>query len=107
MTISCWDSFTAYDWDRYARLFSYVTSAMAMMFAIITWAFQENWHTAASHSAGVGVWSFIISLFIVFQETPLLNGPCVTVKMFCDDTLQWKRPVVLGCMYGLSSILCI
>lgn len=107
MTISCWDSFTANDWERYSRLFAYVVSVLATFFSILTWAFPKEWKTDPSHSAGVGVWSLVLALFIVFQETPLCNcGPGAAVKVFVDDTLYFKKPVVPGVIYMLASILC-
>jgi hypothetical protein len=75
--------------------------------AVVTWIYAKKWKYANySQAVGEGIWSLVIFVFVAFMETPFCAiGPLMKVKNTCLDTLQLKRPLIMGIIYILASIL--
>lgn len=99
MTISAWDRFTGYNWERYASVCGGITAVLCIGFAIINWLFKYN--------AGIGAFTFFVGFLVAFWETSVYNiiGPCKQAKTFCMETVKLNQPVLRGLIYILLAIL--
>lgn len=77
-----------------------LASVMCLFFAVMTWIFDYN--------VGIGCYTFFIGLLMTIWEFDFLYrciGPCVKVYQFTQETLFFKKPIVLTVLYSLMSIL--
>jgi preprotein translocase subunit SecY len=93
--------------EKVSNRVAWVTAIVAAVMAVVTWIYDHKWkHASYTQAVGEGIWSAIIFVFVSFMETPFCAiGPLSKVKTTCLDTLQLKRPLVMGVIYVLASIL--
>jgi len=99
MAISCWDSFTGHNWERYASVSGVVSMIFCFLFAVMTWVLEYN--------VGVGVYTFFVGLILIPLETPILDciRPVFMCKEFFNNSLYFNRPIVKSMFYTALSIL--
>ena len=96
MAIDNWDKFIGNNWERYADLCGGVSACLVIIFACMTWFFKYN--------TGIGVYTFFIGLFMLWEETPILDWIRGCKESF-NNTVQMKHPAVRAVVYILASIL--
>lgn len=100
MAIGCFEQFTGCNWERTAGHCGTLASIMCIFFGIMTWVFEYN--------IGIGLYTFLIGIIISIWEINFIYkcfGPCMKVYQFVQETLQFKRPIVLTIVYTLMSIV--
>lgn len=98
--VSCFEEFTGYNWERTAGYAGKVASVMCIFFGIMNWVFGFN--------AGIGFYTFFVGLLMTIWEMSFLYqciGPCTKIYQFLQETLKFKRPIVLTILYSLLSIV--
>ena len=69
--ISCWDSFTGHNWQRYSEVSAVLAAIACLFFAILTWLL-------GGYNIGIGVFTFFVGLIMIPLETNWLD--CIKTR---------------------------
>lgn len=98
--ISCWDSFTGHNWQRYSEVSAVLSAISCLFFAILTWLL-------GGYDVGIGVFTFFVGLLMIPLETNWLDciKPFFLCREFFNNTLYFRNPALKAIIYVCFSIV--
>jgi len=99
MAITCWDSFTGHNWERYSGISAMLSIFACLFFSILTFILE--------YDVGIGVYTLFVGLIMIPLETTWMDciKPFFLCREFFNETLKFRNPALKGVMYTLMSIL--